>query len=308
VSFDVTEWERGIPSIGPAVAALGVFDGVHLGHQALVETAISQAHAHHLVAAAVTFDRDPDQVVTPDSAAPQLLTLEDKVAYLGECGVDHVIVLPFCMKMSKLPPEEFIGSILAEALDPRIVVVGSDFRFGNQASGDIAVLTSIGAQLGFDVVAHELVEADSQPVTSTRIRALVAQGEVVAASNLLGRPHRLTGRVAKGRGEGAELIVPTANIIPVRYAAVPKDGVYAGATEVEGSSIPSAISVGSPPTFPGSRHSVESHLIGFDGDLYHEELTVSFTRRLRDLAEFDDATDLKTQIAEDIQRCREVVG
>lgn len=306
MSYTVVEWERGAPSIGAAVAALGVFDGVHLGHRALVSTAIELAAKEGVASAAVTFDRDPDQVVTPDSAAPQLLTLEEKTTYLGECGVDHVIVLPFCMKMSKLPPEMFIRDILAGALEPRVVVVGADFRFGNQASGDVLALSKIGAQDGFEVVAHKLVEVNSEPVTSTRIRALVTEGDVAGAAALLGRPHRLSGRVTKGRGEGTELVVPTANIVPARYAAVPRDGVYAGFTAVEDVCVPSAISVGSPPTFDSARHSVETHLLDFEGDLYRQELTIGFTDRLRDLEAFDDTDALKTQVSIDIARVRQL--
>lgn len=308
MSFTVTEWERGVPSIGPAVVALGVFDGVHLGHQALIETAVSKARELSLSSAAVTFDRDPDQVVTPDDAAPQLLTLDDKVEYLGSCGVDHVVVLPFCMKISKLPAEMFAQDILAAAVEPRLAVVGADFRFGNGASGTVDTLAKIGADMGFDVVAHDLVEVHGEPVTSTRIRSCIAQGDVRFAAELLGREHRVTGRVSKGRGQGAEHVVPTANIVPQKHSAVPADGVYAGHAVVEGVTLPAAISVGSSPTFPGSPHIIETHVLDFGSDLYHTELTVTFAQRLRDLAAFDSPEALRDQVLQDISQVRKLVG
>ncbi len=187
------------------------------------------------------------------------------------------------MKISKLPPEMFVRDILAAAVDPRIVVVGADFRFGNRASGTVSTLVRTGADIGFEVVAHDLVEIDGEPVTSTRIRSLVAEGDVRSAAELLGREHRVAGRVTKGRGAGTEFVVPTANIVPVRHSAVPADGVYAGRARVGESLVPAAISVGAPPSFPGTRHIIEAHLLDFDGDLYHAELTVTFTQRLRDL-------------------------
>jgi riboflavin kinase/FMN adenylyltransferase len=308
MSYKVTEWERGAGGIGAAVIALGVFDGVHLGHQELVSTAIAEAARRDVESAVVTFDRDPDQVVTPDRAAPQLLTLEDKVRFLGETGTDHVVVLPFCMKTSKLPPETFVSDILGQAVEPQAIVVGEDFRFGQGASGDVSRLEHIAAEQGFDVLAHGLLEVDGAPVTSTRIRDLVAAGDVESAAALLGREHRLAGRVTHGRGEGADLVVPTANVVPVRFAAIPADGVYAGHVEVANSTVASAISVGAAPSFPDSRHLVEAHLIGFGGDLYHAELTVSFARRIRDLERFDDPDKLRSRVLRDVEITRETVG
>ena len=202
----------------------------------------------------------------------------------------------------------FVRDILAAAVDPRVVVVGTDFRFGNRASGTVSTLVRIGADIGFEVVAHDLVEVDGEPVTSTRIRSLVADGDMRSATELLGREHRVTGRVTKGRGAGAELVVPTANIVPVRHSAVPADGVYAGRAFVGKNPASAAISVGAPPTFPGARHIIEAHLLDFDGDLYHTELTVTFAERLRDLAVFDDPRELKSQVLGDIGQVRGILG
>lgn len=308
MTYDVIEWTRSVPSVGTGVIALGVFDGVHLGHQDLLATAIAAGRKRGVPVAAVTFDRDPDQVVTPESAAPQLLTLEEKTAFLGECGVDHVIVLPFCVKISKLPPEMFVRDILAQAIKPEAIVVGEDFRFGNHASGDVATLLSVGDELDFEVIAHELLESDAAPITSTRIRTLIAKGSVKQAATLLGREHRITGRVAKGRGEGARAVVPTANVAPHKHAAVPADGVYAGRTLVDDEWHPAAISVGSPPMFPGSRRFVEAHIIDFDRDIYGAELTVAFTDRIRDLATFSDLAALKEQVDLDVEAARAILG
>ena len=306
MSARVIEWERGCPSVGAVVAALGVFDGVHLGHQHLNRAAVEIGRAEGVPVAAVTFDRDPDRVVTPDAAAPQLLELDEKVRYLSETGVDVVVILPFCTKMAQTPPDRFVADILAEAVEPRVLVVGEDFRFGAHASGGVERLSQLGQVHEFRVVSHELVSVDGAPVTSTRIRALIAEGEVASAATLLGRAHRMPGRVVHGRGEGSAIAVPTANIVPSSIAAVPADGVYAGEAYLGTEPVPAAISVGPPPSFeaPG-KHTVEAHLIGFEGDLYHTEVTLGFTDRLRDLQRFDDAESLKAQIEADIERVRE---
>jgi len=287
--------------VGRAVCAIGVFDGVHAGHQALVRDAVALAEADGVEAFVITFDRDPDQVVTPQSAAPQLLTLAHKAELLCEVGADAVLVVPFTEQIAALSPTEFLSEILLSAVDPVAVVVGEDFRFGHRAEGTVETLKRFCEPRGIAVQPHALVEREDAPVTSTRIRSLVAAGDVVHAADLLGRLHRVHGEVVRGRGEGAALGVPTANVEPVPFAALPASGVYAGRVVVNGRSWPAAISVGRPPSFPDAVDVLEAHLIGFDGDIYGFDVTVEFAEKLRDQRAFDSVQELTTAMQADIE-------
>lgn len=287
--------------VGRAVCAIGVFDGVHTGHQELVRRAVALAREEGVGTFVVTFDRDPDQIITPESAAPQLLTLDAKARLLCAAGADAVLVVRFTSEVAALSPSEFLSEILLSAIDPVAVIVGQDFRFGHQAVGTVDTLRRYAEPRGIHVVAHELVEIDGVPVTSTRIRALVAQGDMRGAAALLGRPHRVHGIVVRGRGEGTGIGVPTANVSPAPYAALPAPGVYAGRVEVAGRLWPAAISVGRPPTFPQAVDVLEAHLVGFEGDLYDAEVSVEFIEKLRDQRRFDSVAELSCAMKADIE-------
>ncbi|MCG2807843.1 MAG: riboflavin biosynthesis protein RibF, partial [Coriobacteriia bacterium] len=302
VSVEVIEWEQGCENLGRSVAAIGVFDGVHLGHAALIADTVALAQKRGARSVVVTFDRDPDQVVTPEAAAPQLLSLPEKIELVGELGADVVLVFPFCMRMAEMAPKRFLDDVFMSALEPVVVLVGRDFRFGNRASGTVETLSEYGASAGFEVIPHELVVIGGEPVTSTRIRRLVSHGQVESADVLLGRLHRLHGRVGHGRGEGASVLgVPTANIRPEQHAAVPADGVYAGWASVAGRRYPAAISVGVPPSFPEAHDYLEAHLLGFEGDLYNTDIMLEFARRLRAQEAFDSTDALAARIRADIE-------
>lgn len=304
----IAVWQPGMPSFGRAVAALGVFDGVHLGHQALVRDTVALAQARNAVSVIVTFDRDPDQVVAPASAAPQLLDLDQKLSLLSELGPDAIAVMPFTRELASTPPLVFLDEVLLDAMEPVSVLVGCDFRFGHRAEGDVDALVRYGQDRGFTVVPHELVSAGGAPITSTRIRALVATGDVAGAALLLGRPHRVRGTVHHGRGAGAGIGFATANLSVDPYVALPAPGVYAGRVEVDGTAHAAAISVGTPPTFPGAVDDFEVHVIGFAGDLYGRALTVEFLERLRAQRTFQDGADLAAAIASDVARAAEVAS
>ncbi|MDO8915214.1 MAG: bifunctional riboflavin kinase/FAD synthetase [Coriobacteriia bacterium] len=301
-------WTPDMASLGPACAAVGVFDGVHVGHQALVRDAVRIAAAEECASVVLTFDRDPDQVVSPASAAPQLLDLEDKLTYLAELGPDAILVIPFDSSVAAMAPLVFLDRVLLGALRPVSVVVGYDFRFGHRAEGDVDTLVRYGREHDFTVIAHDLVSVDAAPVTSTRVRRLVASGDVAGAARLLGRPHRVKGDVVHGRAAGASLGAPTANLAVGPFAAVPADGVYAGRVSVDGTRYAAGISVGVPPTFPGATADFEAHLIDFDGDLYGRSVTVEFVERLRDQRAFDSEHELADAIAADLDRVRGIVG
>jgi riboflavin kinase / FMN adenylyltransferase len=299
-------WEPGLEGLGAAVVSIGVFDGVHLGHQALIRDAVSLARAQDHLAAVVTFDRDPDRVVDPEHAAPQLLELDDKLDLIAALGPDVVLVVPFTANVAAMPPETFLDRLLLAVFAPAAVVVGYDFRFGARAAGHLETLQTFGPRHGFDVVGHPLVHLEGEPVTSTRIRQLVAGGDVAAAASLLGRPHRVKGVVVGGRAEGRKLGARTANLATAPYAALPADGVYAGRIDIDGVVHPAGVSVGVPPTFPDASCRLEAHVLDFDGDLYGRRLQVEFLERLRDQRRFDSAEELAAAIAEDLDRVRAV--
>jgi riboflavin kinase / FMN adenylyltransferase len=301
----VITWDKNLAPLGAAVVAIGVFDGVHIGHQALMRDTASDARKRGLAAVAVTFDRDPDQVVTPDAPAPQLLTLADKCAFLLEAGADQMLVIPFDADLAALSPEGFLDDVLLTAVSPRAVHVGTDFRFGRYAEGTVDTLTTAGVTHGFTVSAHELITAGGTPITSTRIRSLVSSGDVRGAARLLGRDHRVSGLVVRGRGIGRqELGVPTANMLPSEHAALPLEGVYSGWALVEGTRHPAAISVGTPPTFPGAHDRLEAHILGLACDLYGRTLTLGFTSRLRDQVRFESKSELSDAMKHDIDEVR----
>ena len=305
---DIVTWGPATDHIGACVVALGVFDGVHVGHQALVADAVSLAESEGACSVVLTFDRDPDQVVSPTTAMPQLLDLEDKLALLADQGAGVVLVVPFTPRLAAMSPLTFLDEVLLATMSPVAVAVGRDFRFGHRAEGDVDVLTRYGAAHGFRVLAHDLVSDDGGPITSTRIRHLVHSGDVAQAAALLGRPHRVRGLVVHGRGAGAAIGFATANLAIDPYAALPAPGVYAGRATIGDTTYPAAISVGRPPTFPEAHDDFEVHAVGYLGDLYGRALAIEFLARLRDQRAFDDAESLAEAVASDIERVREIVS
>jgi riboflavin kinase/FMN adenylyltransferase len=258
---------------------------------------------------AVTFDRDPDQIVTPESAAPQLLSLSAKCRLLLECDIDVVLVVPFDEPMAATEPDEFLDTVLGTCCEPVSIHVGRDFRFGARAAGTLDTLYVWAAEHDAEVEPHDLVTLGGEPVTSTRIRALVSVARLAEAAQLLGRAPRVAGVVKRGKERGKEIGFPTANVAPMPYAALPPDGVYAGrALLPDGSSYPAAISVGTPPSFPDARDYLEAHIIGYRGDLYDRTLTLEFTEKLRELRSFDSLPALAEAIAADVTRVAELAA
>lgn len=297
---------------------IGTFDGVHLGHRRLLAVLAEQARAHGVPAAVVTFDRHPATVVRPESAPLLLSDPAQKLELLASCGVDVTVVVPFDAERANESAEDFVDEVLVGACRARVVVVGADFHFGHGRAGDVPMLRKLGAVRGFDAVAVDL-EADGVlggpgPVSATRIRRLVAGGDVRGAAELLDRPHELRGVVVHGDGRGAALGVPTANLDLPADLALPQVGIYAGlCRRADGSLYGSAISVGLRPTFASSARGssvvplVEAHLLDFSGDLYDERLAVCFLERLRDERRFAHVDELVAQMRADIEATRAIV-
>ena len=295
--------------LGPTVATVGMFDGVHRGHRALLDQVAAEAAARAVPAAAVTFDRHPLTVLRPGSEPPLLTTLDRKVELLGEAGMEIVLVLEFTRELSEVTAEAFAAEVLFDRLAARAVVVGENFRFGHKAAGDPALLAELGRPRGVEVVAVGLHADGDQVVSSTRVRAELAAGDVAAAAASLGRPYAVEGEVVVGDRRGRPLLgVPTANLAVPAGIAIPGDGVYAGhlTDRADEGARPAAISVGTNPQF-GTDRRVEAHVLDFDGDLYGHRVSVDFHHHLRDQATFPGVDELAAQIRADIDQARRLL-
>ncbi len=294
------------------VLTIGVFDGVHLGHRAVIAEVKLRAAELGARSALVTFDRHPASVVRPESAPLLLTDLDQRLARIKATGVDYTVVLTFDERRAAEPAEEFVERILVECLRARGVVVGEDFHFGHERRGTVAMLRQMGSEHGFEVDPLGLVTTtgDRTAVSSTAIRKALAQGDLETAAAMLGRPHEVWGPVVKGDQRGRELGFPTANIAVPAGIALPADGIYAGWHErPDGSVLPAALSLGRRPTFYEDQPCslLESHLMGFEGDLYGELAKVRFVAKLRDEVRFDSVDALVAQIRADVAAARAVL-
>jgi riboflavin kinase/FMN adenylyltransferase len=297
------------------VVTIGVYDGVHRGHCAVLELVRDLASARGLDAACVTFDRHPAEVVRPESAPKLLTTLEQRLELLDATGMlDVCYVLPFDEARSKEPAEDFVRDVLVAGFNAKLVVVGADFHFGHKRGGNVPLLERMGVELGFDVLGLGLVAAHdapaAEPYSSTRIRELLAAGEVEAAALLLGRPHEVRGTVEVGDRRARDWGMPTANLAVPERICLPADGVYAG-TLVDGDGVerPAAISLGTRPTFyEAGEVLLEAYVLDFEGDLYGQYVKVRFQARLRGQVRFDHVDELVAEMARDVERTREIVG
>ncbi len=317
---------RGLEDIpagwGRCVVTIGVFDGVHRGHAQLIATATAAAKKRGVPAVLMTFDPHPAEVVRPGTHPPQLSTLTRRAELAEELGIDVFCVMPFTPVLAAQSPKDFAHEVLVEGLHAADVVVGSNFTFGRKAAGTVEVLADLGRTFGFEVQAVSLLgegpDGSTRPAvtfSSTYIRSCVAAGDVEAAAEALGRPHRVEGVVVRGDGRGREMGYPTANVAPPMYSAIPADGVYAawftvlGAGPVvgqvePGESYQAAVSVGSNPTFSGRTRTVEAFVLDTHADLYGQHVAVDFVRRIRGMEKFDSMESLIVQMDRDVEVAR----
>jgi riboflavin kinase/FMN adenylyltransferase len=314
----ITDPASNVPPPGGSAVTIGAYDGVHLGHRALLGELHARAVADGLTSVVVTFDQHPAAVVRPESAPLLLCDLDQKLELLAATGVDRTVVVPFDTERANESAEEFVHEILERGLNARLVVVGEDFHFGHGRKGNVALLREMGAAGGFTVEGVSLEAAPDgsieagHPISSTRIRGLIAEGRVEEAAGLLGRPHQLRGPVVHGDNRGAtELGFPTANLDIPTAIAIPAAGIYAGWYErPDASRWRAAISVGRRPTFYGADGDllVEAYLLDFSGDLYGEEGRLSFVGRLRPELAFDSAEELVAQMHQDVDATRTLLS
>ena len=301
---------RGLHNLRPehrgCVATIGNFDGVHLGHQAVFRHLRDKAARFGLPATVITFEPQPQEFFAPERAPARLTRMREKLMALKDAGIDRVVLLEFNRKLAEMTAEAFVQKLLVEGLGVRYLFVGDDFRFGRGRRGDIGLLRRVGREHGFEVENMNTFAVGDERVSSTRIRELLAAGELELAAHYLGRPYRICGRVAHGDARGRSIGFPTANIDLHRRVS-PLRGVYAvrvyglGDAPVDG-----VANIGTRPTVEGdTRHLLEVHLFGFDRQIYGEHIQVEFHRRLRDERRFDSFDQLQQQIRRDCAAARD---
>jgi len=295
-------WASRYASHGHAsVLAIGNFDGIHLGHQAILRATVERARALHAVSTVLTFDPSPRKVLRPESAPLRLSTIAQRLEWFNALGIEAAVIMPFTLELSRLSPEEFVEQILVRDLHVKTVLVGENFHFGHKQAGNVKLLQELGAKNGFAVVVIPPVQYHGEIVSSTIIRREVAEGDVSHAGRLLGRPFALTGQVVPGTGTGRKFTFPTLNLAP-EQELLPARGVYITRTVFEGENCShrSVTNIGVRPTFNGSSLSVETHLLDFQPETTPKRIEVRFWERLREEKKFNGPAELRAQITQDI--------
>jgi riboflavin kinase/FMN adenylyltransferase len=292
-----------------STVTVGSFDGMHLGHQAVLREIAERARAARRVSVLVTFEPHPLEVVNPQAAPPILMTGPERGEFLAQTELDYVMLLRFDRRMARLSPEEFVDRILLDRCRMKELVIGHDHGFGRGRSGDVETLRRLGAVRGFDVDVVPAVDVAEQHVSSSRIRRAVAGGDLESAARMLGRPYRVSGRVVEGERRGRQIGIPTINLgdIPPNKL-LPPDGVYAVRVEWRGGRTGGMMNQGARPTFQDGRRTLEAHLFDFDGDLYDEWVRVEWIERLRDVQRFASVDALMQQLERDRSRARAILA
>lgn len=305
--YDGLENLKGIER--PTAVAVGVFDGVHRGHQEIIMTAIQAAREIKGQGVVLTFDPHPLEVLRPGSHSPILTSTDRKAQLVEELGADVFLVAEFTPEFAALAPDEFAGQVLAGALRAKRVVVGEDFRFGRRAAGDIGSLRSLGDKYGFRVICLPQIKVDGRPISSTRVRELLRQADVEGIRKVLGRYPQFSGRVVKGHHRGRGLGFPTANVETPEPASVPALGVYAAWVRVGGERLKSVVNIGISPTFDGDNEPVTHvHILDYRDSLYGREIEVEVRARLREEKQFESPAALADQIHSDIKVARGILN
>ena len=286
--------------------AIGVFDGVHLGHQQIIRQTINDARQHEGIALVVTFDKHPNTVVAPDRVPPLIYSQPQKFRAIESLGADALLVIRFDKEFSEQTGEQFIRSLARDLGKIQSICVGADFVFGHKRGGNVALMKKLGGELDFQVHGLAAVALDGETVSSTRIREAIRAGDFDAASQMLGRAYSLAGKVIRGDQLGHQLGFPTANL-DTTGLLLPANGVYAAHAAVRGQTHRAVLNIGRRPTIqnPTPETRVEIHLLDFAGELYGEEMEITFAQKLRDEKKFSSLDELKTQITRDIAEAEE---
>lgn len=303
-----------------SVVTIGVFDGVHKGHQLLINTAVDTARGLGLPSVVLTFDPHPREIFAPGSAPAALLPLAERAEQIEQLGVDYLLVVDFRVELAGESPEAYVREVLVGKLAARHVLVGENFTFGRDAEGTAETMAQLGRRFGFDVTIVQLLGDAGVRICSTAIRHQLAGGDIQGAAEFMGRPFSLTAKIERGAGRGGrELGYPTTNQYASESAALPGDGVYAGWLTIvdegpiagdirPGVRYPAAISVGTNPTFGDQRRSVESYILDRNADLYDRVARVEFVKKVRDMEKFDSVAELLDHMARDVASARKILG
>lgn len=297
------------PDFPETAVTIGKFDGVHLGHQALLGNVVDVSEEHGIASVAVTFDRHPDALLNPEIAKLPITGPRQKQFLIRETGVDALLTLSFDAALAALTPAEFVKQVLVDALKARWVLVGENFRFGAKGAGDVSTLRELGEQHGFRVRVIEPVVVGGEVVSTTLVRETLDRGDVAKAASLLGRPHLTTGVIEHGLKIGRTIGFPTANMSRDAEGYLPVDGVYAGWLYADAERFPAALSVGINETFQAVPRLIEAHVIDrTDLDLYDKVVSLEYVEHIRPSAKFDGVESLVAEINRDLQKCREILG
>ncbi|HSJ25021.1 MAG TPA: bifunctional riboflavin kinase/FAD synthetase [Longimicrobiales bacterium] len=293
----------------PSVVTVGTFDGVHRGHWQVLEALARAAHQHDARSVLVTFDPHPLRIVRPEAAPPLLSTPAEKMEILAQADIDRVAFLRFTRELAAFSPETFVEKVLIGRFNMVHLVIGYDHGFGRGRSGDVETLKEIGARMGFGVDVVAPVDDGSEPVSSSRIRRALQDGDVAAAARGLGRPYSVTGTVVRGEGAGRKLGFPTANLdVGSSDKLIPREGIYAVRAALRDRIVDGVLHLGPRPTFAGLPPSVELHIFDFDGDLYGHRIRVDFIERIRDIAAFTSVDGLVRAMAADCEEGRRLLA
>ena len=295
------------PDARPSVVALGVFDGVHLAHRAILDTAVARARASGGTPVACTFDPHPAEVLQPGRAPLPITTLEERLALIAAIGIEVSVVVPFTAEFAAMEPETFVTDVLADRLGAREVVVGFNHRFGRAARGDTELLQAAGARVGVHAEIVPPLDVDGITVSSSTIRAALQRGDLPTANRLLGRLYFVAGQVVEGAGRGRTLGFPTANVEAERRLLTPP-GVYACRMHTQDGVYDAVVNAGVRPTFGEQVFAIEAHLLDFSGDLYGQGVRLDFVTRLREEKKFSGIDALRAQIAEDVASARRALA
>ncbi|HUR93745.1 MAG TPA: bifunctional riboflavin kinase/FAD synthetase [Gemmatimonadales bacterium] len=297
------------PLPGGSIVTVGSFDGVHLGHQAVLREIADRADAAGRASVLVTFEPHPLEVVNPQAAPPLLTTAVERREILAQQPLDYVLFLRFDRRLAAYTPEEFVDRVLLDRCHMRELVIGHDHGFGRGRSGDVETLRRLGGERGFDVDVVEVVDSGDQHVSSSRIRRAVAGGDLATAARMLGRPYQVSGQVCEGERRGRLLGAPTINLSDLPpQKLLPPDGVYAVRVEWRGGRAEGMMNQGPKPTFQDGRRTLEAHLFDFEGDLYGEWVRIEWVERLRDVERFASVEALQQQLERDRIRARAVLA
>jgi riboflavin kinase/FMN adenylyltransferase len=292
-----------------STVAIGTFDGIHVGHQAIINAAVREGAENGRTSLVFTFDRHPADLLAPGRAPDYLTTPQQRNQYVAELGVDGLVVAAFDRTLAELAPDAFVEQILISQLAAKEIVVGENFAFGKNRSGDVAYLTDAQARFGFKLFVHDPVVVAGLPASSTRVRELLRDGSIQEAELVLGHAYWLAGMVVQGQKLGRQLGYPTANLALSYRQVVPRDGIYAVRVRLDdGRQVDGACSIGDRPTIAAAGHSIETYLLDFNDDLYGRSMEIRCIRRLRNEVKFDSLDALKAQMARDVKQAKRILA